>query len=410
MALLRTCLRLVVFIFVAMAVSMVIGVYYYVTTEGELSEEEIEFFKSMIAEARQKNLINGLTADAAGAGTEPGAGSARHSSPRQTASENLIRLIRSPDASPANIDAMLANADVDVNYPDDGNGGPLFQAVNQAETDRTVQIVSVLLKHKDIQPNGDPSSWPPLKLAIRKGHRRMVQLILGHAKTIRFLTISGLDCADLASIPDSVHIVLPADARKQVSGEPRKPSAQRSAVLGLLDQPVADCFVNFPRKKFSNDAEVASAFKEHNSGVKATSQSTPVPPSQLTKPPGSAGRRPAVPTSAAAAIVASPPPLLGGALAVNPTMFSSLRDAMWFYLTANASPRVTLVSSFVIALHALLSFVGMGFAVMARRRAASARTRDEVLRAAAAEVGGAAGERVIRPAEAEAVPVALARE
>lgn len=103
-----------------------------------------------------------------------------------------------------------------------GKGSALFLIVNRdEESSEMLAAIEELLKHPAINPNGAETHWPVLKVAILKGHDRVVERLLKHPKTKRVVHPSGLSCQVVGRIPELVSIAEDKDAPDCVKQHPR---------------------------------------------------------------------------------------------------------------------------------------------------------------------------------------------
>ena len=98
--------------------------------------------------------------------------------------------------SAAKVSAAIARG-ADVN--DGGGAGcPLYQLAGRRPANEMAAVkavASLILAHPMVEPNGDGSSWTPLKTAIANRNIFIADLLLEHPRTISEVEISGLDCA-----------------------------------------------------------------------------------------------------------------------------------------------------------------------------------------------------------------------
>lgn len=104
----------------------------------------------------------------------------------------------------------------------DSRGGALFRIVNRGkESDAMMEALEVLLQHPDTDPNGTGNHWPTLKVAIAKGHERVVRRLLKHPRTKRTIHPSGLSCETFERLPEEVSLSLDRAAPECAKRHPR---------------------------------------------------------------------------------------------------------------------------------------------------------------------------------------------
>jgi hypothetical protein len=83
-----------------------------------------------------------------------------------------------------------------------------------------LESVRAVLENPLADPNGVGNHWPPLKMAIMRGHAAVVTELLNHPKTKRELHPSGISCEDLKRIPDGIVLMWDATAPDCVKQHP----------------------------------------------------------------------------------------------------------------------------------------------------------------------------------------------
>jgi hypothetical protein len=141
--------------------------------------------------------------------------------------ELLLRYAKELDAD--KIRKILRVSGVNPNVKST-KGGALFLVIHRdEESEEMLAALEALLKHPDINPNGAGNHWPVLKVAIIKGHDRVVARLLKHPRTKRILHPSGLSCHVIERLPEEVSIAADADAPQCAKQHPRYLSASQEA-------------------------------------------------------------------------------------------------------------------------------------------------------------------------------------
>lgn len=87
----------------------------------------------------------------------------------------------------------------------DSSGGALFRVLNRAdESQEMLECLAIILQHKDVNPNGVGNHHSPLKVAVSRGHKAAIRLLLAHPKIKLEIHPAGMTCAQLDYLPQSV--------------------------------------------------------------------------------------------------------------------------------------------------------------------------------------------------------------
>lgn len=112
--------------------------------------------------------------------------------------------------------ALLEGADPNDQSPK--GGCPLYALASNRESSKFKVINKIakrLLEHSDIEPNGDESSWSPLKSAVASGNVELVELLLDHHFTIPEVEVTGLDCsATTLKLPSKLKFYISSKATR----------------------------------------------------------------------------------------------------------------------------------------------------------------------------------------------------
>lgn len=212
----------------------------------------------------------------------------------------------------ANVDyvsALLSHPNIDVNYQNGGSGTPLFVIASSEENKATLRVLDMLLKHPNINPNSDRMTWPPLKMALHKGNRRMVERFLEHPAIDSQVAVGGLSCDSLAIAPNGIWFVVEPTSlecfrvhKNALShNDPRVGQHRVETTLDSIDKKKVDG----GSKKTASQSKITEAVnnvRRVRSGEATQSES-----------------------------------LLGeaGSLVLNPTLFSNVFEATIFYFLGN---------------------------------------------------------------------------
>jgi hypothetical protein len=143
----------------------------------------------------------------------------------------LLAAAAAPQIDAAEITKLLTLRGVDPNYHSP-SGGVLFLLLDRPrETSEMIDAVSAVLRHPRTNPNGVGQTWPPLKVAIAKGHRRCIDLLVDHPRTKKEISAKGLRCVHIPHIPRSVTVVAAEDDEDCFKSLPSARTIERGAAL-----------------------------------------------------------------------------------------------------------------------------------------------------------------------------------
>jgi len=175
-----------------------------------------------------------------------------------------------------------------------------------------------------VNPNGDTSTWSPLKAAIHSGNQRVARRILSHGKTRTLISPTGLQCDVLATVPQEVSFAVEAGDRECFKNHPRATrlpddDAARRRLLGL---PTAE-------EEAATRAEPPSEPGQPPRGPAGQPRGPGTTPNPAATSRGGASRQ-AAGTPPRATVTASAMPV-PAELVVDPTPFASLGDVATYY-------------------------------------------------------------------------------
>jgi hypothetical protein len=110
---------------------------------------------------------------------------------------------------------LSEHPEVDLTVPTPTGGCILHFAVDRKETDASVDIVRHLLAHPHVNPNGSPSAWPPLKVAISRRSHRTIAVLLKHPQLIPEVYPAGLSCDVVDGLSQQIALVIPPQERSR---------------------------------------------------------------------------------------------------------------------------------------------------------------------------------------------------
>eukprot|EP00744_Colponema_vietnamica_P019649 GILI01027832.1.p1 GENE.GILI01027832.1~~GILI01027832.1.p1 ORF type:complete len:374 (+),score=72.68 GILI01027832.1:88-1209(+) len=170
---------------------------------------------------------------------------------------NFIEAIAKLSVSKVN--AALSEG-ADPNEGSAGEGCPLSMIASIKDKslfEEVNQVAKVLLHHDDIDPNGDSTSWSPLKNALASGNVGLVKLLLGHSHIIPEVEVSGLSCDTVGNKGVKFYI---------------SPKSKQ----------IPKCFTDLPKDRLvPHDASLLA--KRSKEGYKKPTRK-PTPPTQIKKP------------------------------------------------------------------------------------------------------------------------------
>jgi len=142
---------------------------------------------------------------------------------RDNALPDLVRFINSQDLKKVQ-ELLKVIPKVDISGSFGGGGCVVFRAVDRPETEISVEILRSILQHPYANPNGSPSAWTPLKMALSRRSIRMVNALLAHPKVLAEVTTHGLSCDIVGMTPERVAFVVEPAAVDPRTGRVPPPS------------------------------------------------------------------------------------------------------------------------------------------------------------------------------------------
>ena len=253
------------------------------------------------------------------------------------------------------VQKLLTNRELNVNYVSSDGGALFILSSSFEEDDSTIEIAAKILAHPLVDPNGDGSTWPPLKMAIQRRHKNLISLLLVHPDTIQEVSSSGLRCHVLDSIPPEVAIVVHADTED---------CFLKDTVHRLVQPSMSKLLARLVEKRAMGEQQDRKTRQTVEGGTTSAPLPTAPQPHVMTTPLGERSSRNAFPVLSRGTL----PPRT---TVMNPTPFPGLISATIYYLLGNVMVLNTwyLMLLFAVLTTVLLSSLCFGVVTLRACRA-----------------------------------------